>query len=422
VGDTSGLWLFNVLVESIKSFGLNIDDIRGQGYDNRSNMKGKHQGVQKRLLDINPRALYMPCACHSLNLTLCDITNSSRKAISFFEIAQRIYVLFSGSTKRWKVLLDHIPNLTVKALCSTRWESRIKSVRAIRYQAPQLRLVLSYLCEARDSEASTKSDAKKLFELLDNFEFILGMVIWHDILFAVDNVSKKLQSPSMCIDSALQQIEGIMQYFKNYRSEGFESSLKIVEGLAIEMGVQPFFPVKCQGIRKKQFDESDYSEEILQAEKDFEVNYFLIMVDMAITSLENRFEELQVFKNIYGFLLSSRNLTSLDDVELTECCIKFDKFFSFCNSSDVDLNDLISELKVLQPTLLDRQMSTMEIFEFVREVDNYPNVCIAYQILFTMPITIASAEKSFFKAEAIKNLFEVGNVLRKIKWFDNLMH
>jgi hypothetical protein len=86
-------------------------------------------------------------------------------------------VLFSGSTKRWKVLLDHISNLTMKTLCSTRWESRIKSVRAIIYQARQMRLVLSYLREARDSEASTKSDAKKIFELLGNFEFILGMVI-----------------------------------------------------------------------------------------------------------------------------------------------------------------------------------------------------------------------------------------------------
>jgi hypothetical protein len=143
VDDTSGLGLFNVLVDSMKSFGLNIEDIRGQGYDNGSNMKGKHQGVQKRLLDINPRALYMPCACHSLNLTLCDMANSSRKAISFFGIVQRIYVLFSGSTKRWKVLLHHIPNLTVKSLCNTRWESRIKSVRAIRYQAPQLRSPLS---------------------------------------------------------------------------------------------------------------------------------------------------------------------------------------------------------------------------------------------------------------------------------------
>ncbi|XP_047056731.1 zinc finger MYM-type protein 1-like [Lolium rigidum] len=39
VNDTSGERLFNVLVESIKAHGLLIDDIRGQGYDNGSNMK-----------------------------------------------------------------------------------------------------------------------------------------------------------------------------------------------------------------------------------------------------------------------------------------------------------------------------------------------------------------------------------------------
>jgi hypothetical protein len=41
VDDTSGEGFFNIFVASIKSFGLNIDDIRGQGYDNGSNMKGK---------------------------------------------------------------------------------------------------------------------------------------------------------------------------------------------------------------------------------------------------------------------------------------------------------------------------------------------------------------------------------------------
>ena len=46
VDDTSGEGLFNVLVDSIKSFGLNVDDIRGQGYDNGSNMKGKHKGYK----------------------------------------------------------------------------------------------------------------------------------------------------------------------------------------------------------------------------------------------------------------------------------------------------------------------------------------------------------------------------------------
>src|SRR6185437_12690664 len=175
---------------------------------------------------------------------------------------------------------------------------------------------------------STKSDAKNLFDLLGNFEFILGMVIWHDILFAIDTVSKKLQSASMCLDSALQQIEGIMQYFNNYRNEGFKSSLKIAKNLATEMGVEPTFPLKRKFTRKKHFDESECSDEaILQTEKAFEVNYFLVMVDMATTSLKTRFEELQVFKKIFGFLLSSRNLTSLDDMKLTDCCTTFAKTF-----------------------------------------------------------------------------------------------
>lgn len=161
VDDTSGEGLFNSLIDSIKYFGLNIEDVRGQGYDNGSNMKGKNKGVQRRLLDINPRALYMPCACHSLNLTLCDMAKSCVKAISFFGIVQRIYVLFSSSTKRWDVLINHVESLTVKSWSNTRWESRIKSVKAIRFQAPKIRSALLQLSKDKDVEAKDRSDAKK---------------------------------------------------------------------------------------------------------------------------------------------------------------------------------------------------------------------------------------------------------------------
>jgi hypothetical protein len=403
VDDTSGEGLFNVLLDAIKSFGLNINDVRGQGYDNGSNMKGKNKGVQRRLLDINPRALYMPCACHSLNLTLCDMANSCSKAISFFGVVQRVYVLFSTSTKRWSAMLEHVKDLTVKSLSNTRWESRIKSVKAIRYQAPQLRSALKALSEDRDTPAKDRSDAKNLFDILGSFEFILGMVIWHDVLFAVNAVSKKLQSPTMCIDSTLQQIEGMVSYFQNYRNEGFTSSLIIAREIASDMGAKTTFPVKRRASRKKQFDETEYNEAILQAERDFEVNYFLVMVDNAITSLKSRFEELQSFKGIFGFLMSSTTLKSLDATELKDCCTKFAETFTLDGESDVEINDLISELRVMQFTLPDRQMSAMEIFEFVKEADCYPNISIAYRILFTMPVTVASAERSFSKLKLLKN-------------------
>ena len=48
VNDTTGKGLFDITHNELKSLGLDIDDMRGQGYDNGSNMRGKHQGVQKR--------------------------------------------------------------------------------------------------------------------------------------------------------------------------------------------------------------------------------------------------------------------------------------------------------------------------------------------------------------------------------------
>ena len=55
-------------------------------------MKGKHKGVQKKVLEVNPRAFYTPCGCHSLNLALCNMVNSCLKAKSFFGIVQCIYI------------------------------------------------------------------------------------------------------------------------------------------------------------------------------------------------------------------------------------------------------------------------------------------------------------------------------------------
>jgi hypothetical protein len=229
------------------------------------------------------------------------------------------------------------------------------------------------------------------------------MVIWHDILFAVNTVSKKLQSPSMCLDSTIQQIEGMQTYFQTYRNEGFASSLKRAKDIASQLGVEPSFPIKRHASRTKQFDESESEEAILQAEENFKVNYFLVMVDMAMTSLTCRFEELKSFKSIFGFLMSSTYLKALDGSQLKEYCTKFAETFSRPGSSDVELNDLISELSVMKLTLTDIPMSAMEMFEFVSGANCYPNISIAYRILFTMPMTVASAERSFSKLKLLKN-------------------
>ena len=63
-----GVGLASEITEKLESDGLNLEDCRGQGYDNGSNMSGKYNGVQAVINNLNQLAKYVPCAVHTLNL------------------------------------------------------------------------------------------------------------------------------------------------------------------------------------------------------------------------------------------------------------------------------------------------------------------------------------------------------------------
>ncbi|XP_047142378.2 zinc finger MYM-type protein 1-like [Hydra vulgaris] len=66
--DTTGANMTKVVIDKLQELGVNLDDMRGQGYDNGANMRGKYNGVQARIRQLNPRAFFVPCSAHSLNL------------------------------------------------------------------------------------------------------------------------------------------------------------------------------------------------------------------------------------------------------------------------------------------------------------------------------------------------------------------
>ena len=128
----TGKGLLDAFLEKATELQLELSDCRGQSYDNGANMKGKHSGVQARMLDINPKAVYVPCANHTLNLVVVDSANSSTEALPFFGVLTRLYVLFSSSAQRWEILKKHV-ELSIKSQFDTRWESRIKCIKPLRY-------------------------------------------------------------------------------------------------------------------------------------------------------------------------------------------------------------------------------------------------------------------------------------------------
>ncbi|KAM6551700.1 hypothetical protein CsatB_001508 [Cannabis sativa] len=404
VHDTSGLGLLNELLDALNILGLDVDNIRGQGYDNGSNMRGKNKGVQTRLLEMNPRAFYTPCACHSLNLLLSDMAHCCPKAVSFFGVVQRIYSLFSASTKRWKVFTDHVPGLTVKPLSETRWESRVDSVKAIRFQAPQIKEALDYLAESNE-DAKTRSDAETLATYnIHNFEFLVSMVIWYDLLFSVNIASKILQNEDMQIDVAIKELKILLSFLQKYRETGFENALTKAAEMASMMEVEPVFIEKRKVYRKKQFDESVNEGVTQSAAESFKIDYFLCIIDQAISSFKTRFEQFQNFEENFGLLFDFEKLKSADDDTLRNFCINLTNLMKHGEISDLDNDDLYQELYMLRQSLPKETKRAIDVLSYIKEVDgSYPNAWIAYRIFLTIPVTVAHAERSFSKLTLIKS-------------------
>ena len=71
--------------------------------------------------------------------------------------------------------------------------------------------------------------------------------------------------------------------------------------------------------------------------------------------------------------------------------------------SDIDSLDLFSELKVLKEVLQINENSLINVLNYIKRLESFPNTCIAFRILLNIPVTVASAESSFSKLKLIKS-------------------
>ncbi|XP_022859805.1 uncharacterized protein LOC111380464, partial [Olea europaea var. sylvestris] len=279
VDDTTGLGLATELQKALIKLDLDIDDIRGQGYDNGSNMSGKHKGVQKRIRE-----------------ALLDLAESNE-------------------------------------------------------------------------DPKVKSEAESLAtHELQNFEFLLGIVIWYRLLHAVNIVSKFLQTESMDIDHAIDLLQGLVLFFEDYREIGFAIAMDEATKKANKMGIEAVFIEKCIIRRKKQFDKSGSDGVKQSVEKSFRVE------------------------------LRNATLSSL-----LNSCMNFEKYLEHDGRSDISGDDLCSELQILKIYLPNEATRAIEVLQYLKTHNiYYPNAYIAYKILLTIPVTVAYAERSFSKLKLIK--------------------
>lgn len=262
--------------------------------------------------------------------------------------------------------------------------------------------------EETNEDPKVKSEAESLAtHELQNFEFLLGMVIWYRLLHAVNIVSKFLQTESMDIDHAIDLLQGLVSFLEDYREIGFAITMDEAIKKANEMGIEVVFTEKRIIRRKKQFDENCSNEVKQSAEKSFRVEYFVFIIDQALSSLRTRFEQFKQYNVIFGFLFNLKRLRSVTLSSLLNSCMNLEKYLEHNGLSDISGDDLSSELQVLKIYLPNEATRAIEVLHYLKTLDVcFPNAYIAYKILLTVLITVAFAERSFSKLKLIKTYLQ----------------
>ena len=281
ISDSTGKGLLDAFLEKATELQLELSDCRGQSYDNGANMKGKHSGVQARMLDINPKVVV-------------DSANSSTEALTFFGVLTRLYVLFSSSAQRWEILKKHV-ELSIKSQSDTRWESRFKCIKPLRYNLKEVLLALKDLeaisIERKDGRAALET--KSLIAHLSKWSCLLSVFIWYDILFQVNKASKILQSYGVSLHTMETEIQATEKFLQNYRTTGYDSAATSAVEIAQELDIDPSFPPSKSGKKRRLFDYQGEEEQRATPELKFKSNFFYPLVDQVIMSIKERFNLLR---------------------------------------------------------------------------------------------------------------------------------
>lgn len=249
--EKKGVGLAGEITKKLFDDGLNINDCRGQGFDNGSNMAGIYNGVQAHILQKNRLAVFVPCAAHSLNLVGVHAADTSPTITTFFGIVQKVYTYFSGSTSRWEKLKSVI-NVTLKSHCDTRWSIKKQAVSALKNNIESIFKLLKTLSADITLNHDTRDGAKNLICQI-NLKFICLINFWNDVLSQIDHVNILLQSKNQTIDVACSLINGLIRSIEEIRKIGFNNSLEEAKRTAKYLNISSEFKDK----RKRKIPRKD---------------------------------------------------------------------------------------------------------------------------------------------------------------------
>lgn len=412
ITDQTGSGISDFILSFLESNSIPISKCRGQGYDGAANMRGVYSGVQMKIKNQQPYAEYVHCASHNLNLILQDSCNHVEEIRNYYDQIQTIYNFFGHSIKRWNLLIcmqnstlvQKQKRYTLKTLSSTRWSSRFQTVTSIKYNYSIILKTVTKII-LTSSNAEEKRTAQQIKNKMETFEFVLLTVLQAKILENVNIVSNLLQSKNMDLHRAVQLLDNCRETLVSFRNQ-YDEFFTECKNIARSWNTTTECAIRRVSRTRKHFDELAQDERICDPKKRFEICVFNGSLDIIISQIRIRFESMRTVNSNFN-ILDPKGALLCEDNELF-----FTEARKLVEAYPLDLSNEFLEQLLLTRNALKSQLrnakSTYEAAKIII-VDFYctsiciPEVCSAYILYLTLPVTTASAERSFSKLKLIKN-------------------
>ena len=400
----SGEAISETILAAVKDSGLEIELCRGQGYDGAGNMAGKCSGAAVRIQRAYPKAMYVHCGSHILNL--CVASACSIPVVrNMMGQVRVVSAFFNVHPKRSAVLKDKIKSLLPEAahsrlidVCRTRWIARIDGMEIFIELFPAIVSALEAVKDNADGSWNGDSirDASALYHATISFGFLVSLVVVCHCLQITRPLTKQLQSPQMDVVKCLEKVNLLFSMLKRYREEidhrhkfWYEEAVSLAETVGTVPSKPRIASVQQNRSNTPSDTVSEYYRRILS----------IPFMDHLITQISARFCDRNVAA-LDGFFGLPSEVVCYKDWRP-----KFRRYLSLYESDLPEPHYIECELDMWEETWeRSKAVPPANVRSLLPMIDKitFPNIFAAFQILGTLPVTSCSCERSISVLRRLK--------------------
>ncbi|XP_065664616.1 52 kDa repressor of the inhibitor of the protein kinase-like [Hydra vulgaris] len=277
-------------------------------------MSSDNVGVQRKIKNESPKAVYVYCSGHCLYLVIahsCSLPNT-RNAIAKLK---NCCLFFLASPKceslLQSIIMKALPDISklrkgLIDLCRTRWASRHDSYRPFYQAYCYVIIALEYIAYDVNKDAcgkdftnvtwdtTSRDNANSLLKSLTSFDFIISFLTMHQFLSHLEGITVKLQGRTVDIIMAYHEIAEVKSVYKDIlrnMDEEFSRVYTQAERMARSVNTEPTKPrtVRRQIMRN--------NAPAINPEEYYRRNLAIPFLNRISSELESQFSDLSILSS-----------------------------------------------------------------------------------------------------------------------------